>query len=941
VSVKEGSQVFGESRVIIGRAAELRDFDEFLNAIDAGPIALVLEGEVGIGKTVLWKEALAAAAGRSYRVLGCRPIESEAQLAYAALGDLLADVPEGALNEPPDPQRRALEVALMRREPEGEQSLPRAVALGTLAVLRAIAREGPVLVGIDDVQWLDHPSRSALAFMARRLKDERVGVLVARRLDSRSAVPLDLERALPEGRVSRVRVESLEPADLDRLLATRLQEELPRRVLARLHRTSGGNPFFALEIGRALLQRGGRSEQADELPIPASLHELVRDRLAVLPGPAREATEVAAALSRPTVALIDSAMDAGDAAAAVEAASQAGIFEPDGERVRFAHPLLASVAYAQISPALKRGLHARLAEILDDPEERGRHLALATEHADAGVAAALDEAAQRARARGAPDAAAELWEQARRLTPAAASGETRRRGLEAAERHFDAGEVDRARALLEEVVAESPPGPERARALARLGWVRAHINGFEAGAEVFRAALAEGADDAALRVEILKGLAWCVHETSGVSAAEIYARAALELAEALGDPTLLAGALSNVAFLESLKGGGIALGMIERAVGLERSPAWAQILGRPDWIHALLLYWAGELRDSHGRFKALYAEAVDRGDEHSFTHILFYLARVELLTGDWERARDHARECHEAGLQSGQASELPYSLLIEALIESHLGLVEPARAKIEQGLVLAQELGAQPAACELLAIRGFLELSLGNADEAERAFDRLAEAVEWTGLGEPALFRFHGDAIEAKIVLGHFDEAEALLDQLDRLGAALERTWVLTMACRGRALLSAARGDLDASYAELERALRLHDRLGEPFERARTLLVLGSVQRRGKKKRPAREALESALEIFEELGASLWAAKTRAELARVGGRASTGGLTPTEQQVAQLIASGLSYRETADALFISPKTVQWNLSKIYRKLGIRSRTELAARLPTERAPKRG
>jgi DNA-binding CsgD family transcriptional regulator len=164
---------------------------------------------------------------------------------------------------------------------------------------------------------------------------------------------------------------------------------------------------------------------------------------------------------------------------------------------------------------------------------------------------------------------------------------------------------------------------------------------------------------------------------------------------------------------------------------------------------------------------------------------------------------------------------------------------------------------------------------------------------------------------------------------------------VLTMACRGRALLSAARGDLDASHEELGRALRLHDRLGEPFERARTLLVLGSVQRRGKKKRPAREALESALAIFEELGAALWMTKAQAELARIGGRASTGGLTPTEQQVAQLIASGLSYRETADALFISPKTVQWNLSKIYRKLGIRSRTELAARLPTERAPKRG
>jgi hypothetical protein len=256
---------------------------DFLDAIDAGPIALVLEGEVGIGKTALWNEGLAAALGRLFRVLVCRPSESEAQLAYAALGDLLADVPEAALSELAEPQRRALEVALLRREPEGEQPLPRAVALGTLAVLRAFARESPVLVGIDDVQWLDPPSRSALAFVARRLMDERIGLLVARRLDGASAVPLDLEPALPEGRVRRVRVKPLEPPDLDRLLAIRLEAELPRRALTRLHRTAGGNPFFALEIGRALLQRGGRPEHSDELPIPASLQELVSDRLAVLP----------------------------------------------------------------------------------------------------------------------------------------------------------------------------------------------------------------------------------------------------------------------------------------------------------------------------------------------------------------------------------------------------------------------------------------------------------------------------------------------------------------------------------------------------------------------------------------------------------------------------------------------------------------------------------
>ena len=260
-----------------------------------------------------------------------------------------------------------------------------------------------------------------------------------------------------------------------------------------------------------------------------------------------------------------------------------------------------------------------------------------------------------------------------------------------------------------------------------------------------------------------------------------------------------------------------------------------------------------------------------------------------------------------------------------------------ARAKIEEGLKRADEFGSRPAGFELLAILGFLELSLGNAREADRALGRLAAAVEETGLHEPALFRFHGDAIEAKITLGQLDEAEAILAELDRLGATLARPWVLVMACRGRALLSAARGDLEASYPELEQALVLHEQLEEPFERARTLLILGTVHRRDRKKRAARDALEGALEVFDRLGATLWSARTRAELERIGGRAAaTQELTPTEQQIADLIASGLSYRETADALFISPKTVQWNLSKIYRKLGIRSRSELPARLAGKR-----
>ena len=211
--------MFQESQSIIGRDEELMSVDGFLGAIEGGPVALLLDGEAGIGKTVLWSAGLAAASERSYRVLACCPIESETEMAYAALGDLLSDHAADVLAGLPGPQRRAIEVALLLREPEEELPAQRAVAVATLGVLAALSRERPLLVGIDDVQWLDPESESVLAFVARRLRHERIGVLVARRAEAAVDVPLDLARAMPEGRFGRVRIEPMGSSELDRLLA--------------------------------------------------------------------------------------------------------------------------------------------------------------------------------------------------------------------------------------------------------------------------------------------------------------------------------------------------------------------------------------------------------------------------------------------------------------------------------------------------------------------------------------------------------------------------------------------------------------------------------------------------------------------------------------------------------------------------------------------------
>jgi DNA-binding CsgD family transcriptional regulator len=924
---------------MIGRAAELREVDQFLDLVETAPALLLLEGDPGIGKSTLLNEALAAARRRSYRVLECRPIQAEAQLAYTAVGDLLADVDDAELTELPEPQRRAVEVALLRAEPDEHELFPRAVALGLRGVLGRRASTQPTVVGIDDVHWLDQPSARALAFVARRLRHERLGFLLTGRRGEDLGLPSDVGRSPPFAaeRLRHVRISPLRAADLDLLLETQLGQRFPRRALALIRRASGGNAFFALELGRAVLEQADRGVSLDdELPIPESLQRLVGERISRLPQPVVEVTGVAAALSRPTTALVAAVLPGRDVTAALAAAQAAGIIDvdPDTHRVVFAHPLHASIAYAQLAPAVRRDLHARLAEALDDPEERGRHLALATARPDASVASALDEAARRARARGAADSAAELWEQARRLTPAEDGELSRRRGIEAAERYFEAGDAERSRLLLRTIVSEAPPGRQRALALARLGWVTAHTEGFPAGADVFREALDEPGNDAAVRIEIEEGLAWSVHSTLGVSGAQQHARTALALAETLRDPALLAGALSHVAFLESLAGRGLALDTSRRAVAIGKAPTWSQILGRPDWIHALLLTWDDDLPAARQQFEALHRQAVDRGDEHSLPFILFHLARVELLTGDWAPARAHARECDETTRQSGQVSERPYSVAIEALVEAHLGLVGPARARIDEGLALAHETGAHPAGMEMLAVSGFLELSVGNVADAAQALESLATEVERTGLREPALFRFHGDAIEAKLALGRRDEARQLLDDLDRLGAELDRTWVQVIACRSRGLLNAAFGDIDSAYAALEAGLAL-EQLGQPFERARTLFVLGRVQRRDKQKRAARASLEGALRTFRQLGAEIWASLAQAELSRIGGRATASGLTPTEERVAALIASGRTYKEAANELFISPKTVQWNLSKVYRKLGIRSRAELPARLAAE------
>jgi len=673
----------------------------------------------------------------------------------------------------------------------------------------------------------------------------------------------------------------------------------------------------------------------EPLPVPGSLRMLLGERLADLAPDAREVALAAAALARPTVALVEASLRSADPAALAGAVG-AGVLEIDADRLRFAHPLIASVVYADAPAAERRALHARIADVVEEPEERARHLALAAEAPDANVAAALDRAARSVRGRGAPGDAAELYEEARRLTPPLQTDDAARRAVDAAECHFEGGDFGRVRVLLEEVTAGTH-STERARALVFLGWVRANQEGFSVGADIFRAALEAVGPDIPLRIEIERGLAWTLHELGDLQAAEIHSRATLELAERLREPSVLARAVSDMAFFEAVAGRGDPLSRIESALELDEPGEWRAIYGRPRWIHAMILVWRGDLDSAGAVLDEMHRAALDYGDEHSLPYILFYLAKIEMLRGRFESASAYAQLAYEGTVETGQQNEQPFGLTIKALVDAHLGRVEAAREASDEGMTLALRLGVVPAYLELRAARGFLELSLASYEEAHRFLGTLREDVAKAGFGEPALFRFHGDATEALVALGKLDEAASLLGELEERGEALQHRWARVTAARCRGLLAAASGDLPSAFAELERAFELHEGLGQPFELARTHLVMGTIRRRSRQKRAARDSLQAALGSFEELGARLWAERARAELARIGGRAlAADSLTPTERRVAELVAAGGTYREVADALFISPKTVQWNLSKIYRKLGIRSRAQLPSSLAAAR-----
>jgi DNA-binding CsgD family transcriptional regulator len=905
---------------VIGREQELDELGSCLAAVDRLPAAFIVEGEPGIGKTVFWRAGLEVAPSHGYRVLRATPSTAETRLSFAALADLLEPAFDDTLPKLPPPQRRALEIALLLEDSEGSPPDHHAVSVAFLGGVRALARADPLVVAVDDVQWLDGPSAFVLEFGLRRLQEERVLFLLAQRTEGNAdRVPLGLDRAFPDERLRRLALGPLSLGALHRLLRNRLGLVLPRPKLRRLHELSGGNPFYAVELARAVM-RGSIGLGAGEL-LPASLGALVHERLEGLPADTRDVLLAASALSQPTPELVSAALGR-DAAPALALAIEAQVVELEGDRLRFAHPLLASGVYGEAGANERRALHGRLAELVPDSEERARHLALATAGPDDHVAAILDRAAEEALARGASGTAADLSEEAARLTPSGHGNDAARRTIAAARFRFVAGDTTAALTLLERAMPTMPPGRLRGEALAVLGRVHQYEGNQPRAVELFEQALNE-TDDDAVRADASTDLGYTLFWLrERLDEARTHAARGAELAKLTGDARRYANALGVRQVVEGVTGREEAATMTEE---LDR-------LGEPGYPGYFLLWTDGA--DEAARYlRRQRREEKARGEESDLPLTLVALGVAEYLRGRWKRAGWAAQEGLELALQTGERHNQAFALAVRALVRGSRGDEAGCRADAAEAMSIAGERAIAVARIHALWALGVLELSLGRAEEAARLLGPYRRQLLEAGVGEPGSVRFVPDEIEALVALGQTEEAEPLLAWLEERGRVLDRASALAPAARCRGLLALARRDATGALACFEEALRQHERVRMPFERARTQLAQGTALRHARRRRDARATTEEARAAFASLGAALWEGTAADELGRIGGRRAAGGeLTPAEERVAALVAKGRTNKEVAAALFLTERTVEFHLTHVYRKLGVRSRAELARHL---------
>jgi DNA-binding CsgD family transcriptional regulator len=889
---------------VIGREREIAEASGFLADAESRGGGLVFAGVPGIGKTTVWASVVDDAVARGFQLLVARPSEAEVELAFSVLSDLLASVEECTLAELPGAQRAALETALRRGEAADAGFDPAAVGLATLGVLRVLAATAPVVVAIDDLQWVDRPSLRALTYALRRLDGEPV-LLVG-------SVRVGVELDLPD--IDRIEIGRLAKRHLAELVFERTGRTLSPPQLQRLANLSEGSPYYALELAAGDGLAGA---------VPETLAGALRARLAGLSDAARSAGLTAATLGR-----VDPHVLGLDARGALDELRAAGVVDHS----RFAHPLLASTLLEMHTAEERRLAHLVLADILDDLDERAVHLGHGTATESDAVAAELEDASLRLDARGAPETAAALAERAAALTPNTDQPARTRRLLAAADLYSAAGEGrEHVVPLLKQLVETLPRGADRARALVRFGWIGAQIDtmtGDEAIAHQEQAlAEADGAGD--------------VHMAANAVLARMRGlggdyRAALHHAElavqAHGPPNgMFPSAAAELAIARWYAG----LGLDEQlfADGIAIATRVAQVsepYQSPKLQLARALLHTGELARSRALLLELLELSRDLDRVRSTAGCLLQLTELETRAGKLAQADAYATEF--AILDRQLRGELGDEWYPTGVVAMHLGRLDDALRILNAGVEYSRSIGSTVWLAHHLWALGHLHLAAGKPTEARDYLAPLPQMLRETGLGEWSAHPVHPDAIEALVALGEIDVAADLTAELEEYGTRLDRPWALATAARSRALLSSARGDIELALEAAECALAEHARLDWPLERARTRLVTGTILRRLGRRRDAAAMLAQAGSELSALRNPLWLARVEAEERRLGGRRATSELTPTEERVAELAGRGLRNAEIAAQLFVTPKTVEATLSRVYRKLGVRSRTELAGRL---------
>jgi DNA-binding CsgD family transcriptional regulator len=912
---------------LVGRDPELGTIDRFLRSVPEGYRAVVFRGGAGYGKSALLEETVARARGLGFRVLTARPAETETELPFGVLAELLEPVRTSGLNLSV-PQARALDVALRRIDPDETHPVdPLALSLALRAALQELASDDRVLVALDDMQWCDPPSLRTLSFALRRVDAEPLGLVVG----LRTGAGTEIQIPAPDGCVVDIEVGPLDEAAFGTVVRG-AAARLPQPVVRRVHVACDGNPLFGKEVARLLADGGLPDDPAAPLPVPASASDAIRGGIAKLMPRTRNVLLAAAALPRPTVGLLIAAHGEVDAGNALEEAAAAEIVAVELDRVSFTHPLIAAAVYGAATPAQRRAAHARLARALERPEERAPHLALATSRPSAAVAAEVEAAAAAARARGALDTAGRLLEQAAAVTPARERAARRIRGLEAARCHLSAGDTDHARKVLDRLVELSSPGEELAEVLLELALAGGSYS--RRGFGYAYAALENAQQSPALAVRIHACLS-CLHICAGEArlSAE-HGRAALAAAQELGDEATLAAAIAGVVFDEFVSGRPVVLDELERAAELERSlgsstSVWED---RPICQLAHLLWRVGQHDRSRKLFLELLDEAGKEGDERGRTSTLGGLSDLEKDAGNLLLAREHSAELVELGEQQDDRSIRMYGLLGGGAVRALLGLQDEAELLARAG----QELALSPVLDGWLAwgdhTLGLVALDRGDPAAALVHFEQAERRNDAAGFMDPA-FRQLPNGIEALIALGRLDDASARIAEYEQRCAPERHARILALAARYSGLIASLSGDHPEAEAEFARSLELQERAPSPYYRARTLMALATARRRHRRRGAARHALEEAVELFESAGAVVWADRARADIAALGlRRGPAGELTPMEDRIARSVAEGATNREAAALLFLSQRTVEYHLRNVYRKLHLHSRGELAAHL---------